>query len=80
MTRTTRSIQKHIALRGVGETIAWLLAVGALIGAVVTEGTGTSLLHAVLFASAFTLLLAILIWRRIRRRDGKIDSGRRPVD
>ena len=71
MTRTTRSIEKRIVLRGPGEIIAWFLAVGALIGAVVTEGAGTSLLHAVLFASAFTLLLGIVIRRRTRRRGGR---------
>lgn len=66
MSRTTRSIEKRTALRGTCEIIAWLLSVGALIGAVVTEGPG--ILHAVLFTGAFALLSGILIRRRIRRR------------
>jgi hypothetical protein len=72
MTRITHSIERRIALRGPSEIVAWLLAVGALIGAVVTEGAGTSLLHAVLFTSAFILLLGIVIRRRMHgRRDGR---------
>lgn len=66
MPRTTRSIGKRTALQGPGEIVAWLLAVGALIGAVVTEGADAALLHAVLFASAF-MLLGIVIRRRMRR-------------
>lgn len=70
MTRTMRSIENRTALRGPGEMIALFLAVGTLIGAVVTEGTGTSLLHSVLFLAVFTLLLGIMIRRRTRRRGG----------
>lgn len=65
MGRTTRSIEKRTALRGTGEIIAWLLSVGALIGAVVTEGSG--ILHTALFTGAFALLSGILIRRRMRR-------------
>jgi hypothetical protein len=74
MSRTTRSIEKRTMLRGPGEIIAWLLSVGALVGAVVTEGPG--ILHAVLFTGAFVLLSGILIRRRIRRpHDRKTDNG-----
>lgn len=72
MTRATRVIEKRTALRGGSEMIAWLVAVGALIGAVVSEGAGASLLHVVLFTSAFVLLLGILISRRARRRGSRV--------
>lgn len=76
MSRTTRSIEKRTALRGAGEIIAWLLSVGALVGAVVTEGSG--ILHAVLFTGAFALLSGIMIGRRMRRpNDRKTDDGPR---
>jgi hypothetical protein len=69
MSRTTRSIEKRTALRGPGEIVAWLLSVGALVGAVVTEGPG--ILHAVLFTGAFALLSGIFIRRRPRRRGSR---------
>ncbi len=65
MSRTTHSIEGHTALRGSAEIIALLLSMGALVGAVVTEGSG--ILHAVLFTGAFALLSGILIRRRMRR-------------
>lgn len=65
-----RSVEERTVLRGPGEVIAWFLAVCALIGAVATEGAGTPLLHAVLFMAAFTLLLGIMIRRRVHRRGG----------
>jgi hypothetical protein len=74
MSRTTRSIEKRTALRGPFEIIAWLLSVGALVGAVVTEGPG--ILHAVLFTGAFALLSGILIRRLMRRPRGRrSDNG-----
>jgi hypothetical protein len=74
MSRTTRSIEQRTALRGPGEIIAWLLTMGALVGAVVTEGPG--ILHAVLFTGAFALLSGILIRRRLRcSHDRKTDNG-----
>jgi hypothetical protein len=77
MSRTRRAIEKYTALRGAGESIAWLLSVGALVGAVVTEGPG--ILHAVLFTGAFVLLSGILIRRRMRRPpDSKTDNGPEP--
>lgn len=67
LTQAQAWIRRHVALRSRAEAIAWLLAVAALIGAVITEGKGSTLLHAGLFVCAFILLFAIVLGRRVRR-------------
>lgn len=67
VTQLTRDLIRRSALGGPGEAIAWLIAVGALVGSILTEGAGKSVLHYALFTAGFVILSGIAISRRARK-------------